>query len=104
MKQEPVAFTYKDNNINPNTITFNNMNSQWVMKITADRKLEINDDVEVSEAARIVLDSLQELLNKTKPQYRELSDEEIREIHEQTVGNINLIDFARAILKKASEK
>jgi hypothetical protein len=33
-----------------------------------------------------------------------LTDEEIRLIHEQTDGNLNLIEFARAILKKASEK
>jgi hypothetical protein len=33
-----------------------------------------------------------------------LTDEEIRSIHEQTDGNLNMIDFARAILRKASEK
>ena len=33
-----------------------------------------------------------------------LTDEEIRLIHEQTDGNLNLIEFARAILRKAKEK
>ena len=35
---------------------------------------------------------------------KELTDEEIRAIHEQTDGNLNMIDFARAILRKAQEK
>ena len=35
---------------------------------------------------------------------KELTDEEIRVIHEQTDGNLNMIEFARAILRKAQEK
>ena len=35
---------------------------------------------------------------------KELTDEEIRAIHEQTDGNLNMINFARAILRKAKEK
>jgi hypothetical protein len=35
---------------------------------------------------------------------KELTDEEIRAIHEQTDGNLNMIEFARAILRKAQEK
>jgi hypothetical protein len=34
---------------------------------------------------------------------KELTDEEIRLIHEQTDGNLNMIQFARAILRKAQE-
>jgi hypothetical protein len=35
---------------------------------------------------------------------KELTDDEIRLIHEQTDGNLNMIQFARAILRKAQEK
>jgi len=35
---------------------------------------------------------------------KELTDEEIRKIHCITDGNLNMIEFARAILKKAQEK
>jgi hypothetical protein len=38
------------------------------------------------------------------PKYKDLTDEEIRLIHEKTDGNLNLIEFARAILRKAQEK
>ena len=46
----------------PNTITFHNSNADWVMRITADRRIEVNEDVEVSEAAQKVLDAMQYLL------------------------------------------
>jgi hypothetical protein len=41
-------------------------------------------------------------LDLTKPQIKELSDEEIWEIFQETQHHA--MDFARAILKKASEK
>ena len=46
----------------------------------------------------------------TEPQYRELSDEEIKSLIPDTgawwceVGEDNAIEFARAILRKAQEK
>jgi hypothetical protein len=46
----------------PNTITFHNINADWVMRITADRRIEVNEDVEVTEAAQKVLDAMQQLL------------------------------------------
>ena len=46
----------------PNTITFYNSNVDWVMRITADRRIEVNEDVEVTEAAQKVLDAMQHLL------------------------------------------
>ena len=39
-----------------------------------------------------------------KPPVKELTDEEIRKIHCITDGNLNMIEFARAILRKAQEK
>jgi len=46
----------------PNTIQFSGTDSTWVMRITADRRIEVNEDVEVTEAAQKVLDALQHLL------------------------------------------
>jgi hypothetical protein len=48
--------------VTPNTITFHNTNADWVMRITADRHIEVNEDVEVTEAAQKVLDAMQYLL------------------------------------------
>jgi rRNA pseudouridine-1189 N-methylase Emg1 (Nep1/Mra1 family) len=46
----------------PSTIVFHNANVDWVMRITADRRIEVNEDVEVAEAAQKVLDAMQQLL------------------------------------------
>jgi len=46
----------------PNTIQFSGTDSTWVMRITADRRIEVNEDVEVTKAAQDVLDALQHLL------------------------------------------
>jgi hypothetical protein len=36
--------------------------NEWVMRITADRRIEVNEDVEVTEAAKKVLEAMQHLL------------------------------------------
>jgi hypothetical protein len=51
----------------------------WVMRITADRKIEVNKDVEVTEAAKAVLASMQEMLEKNKREWIGLTDEEAAE-------------------------
>ena len=107
MNNEPVAWNYNDPHNAPNTITFNNLESTWVMQITADRKIIVNEDVGVSEAAQAVLDALQPLLLKPHP--ANLTDEEILEIWRENERvypmEINrLLDRSRAILKKAQEK
>jgi hypothetical protein len=60
MTQEVLKFTKAITE--PNTITFHNSNADWVMRITADRRIEVNEDVEVTEAAQKVLDAMQYLL------------------------------------------
>jgi len=45
-----------------NTISFHSMNTGWVMRITADRRIEVADGVDVTEAARLVLDAMQNML------------------------------------------
>jgi len=47
----------------PNTISFHSFNSDWVMRITADRRIEVNEGVDVSEAAQKVLDAMQTMLD-----------------------------------------
>jgi hypothetical protein len=49
--------------IKPNTIAFCSMNTEWVMRITADRRIEVADGVDVTEAARLVLDAMQSMLD-----------------------------------------
>jgi len=47
----------------PNTISFHSFNSDWVMRITADRRIEVAEGVDVTEAARLVLDAMQGMLD-----------------------------------------
>jgi len=49
----------------PHIITFFNATT-WVMRITADRRVEVNEGVEVTEAAQAVLDALAPMLKKEK--------------------------------------
>ena len=51
------------NDVVPNTIAFHSMNTGWVMRITADRRIEVADGVDVTEAARLVLDAMQGMLD-----------------------------------------
>jgi transcription elongation factor Elf1 len=46
----------------PTEIAFRDTNTDWVMRITADRRIEVNEDVEVTVAAQAVLNALQHLL------------------------------------------
>lgn len=95
----------------PNTIEFstthNELHNTWVMRITADRRIEVNEDVEATEAAKKVLEAMQWVLDKQKRPWVELTDEEIRlqwskfweaECHPWA------IDFARAVEAKLKER
>ena len=91
--------------IEPNTITFHNSNADWVMRITADRKIEVNEDVEVTEAAQKVLDAMQYLLKAqrawvglTEAERIDIIDEEI------TAQGIEHFALAQAIEAKLKEK
>ena len=53
--------------IQPNSITFSASASTWVMRITADRRIEVNEDVDVTETAQAVLNALQHLLLVQRP-------------------------------------
>ena len=62
--------------IEPHTTTFHNLKSDWVMRITADRRIEVNEGVEVTEAAQKVLDALQNLLKLPQRPWVGLTEEE----------------------------
>jgi hypothetical protein len=73
----------------PNTIEFstthNELHNTWVMRITADRRIEVNEDVEVTEAAKKVLEAMQWVLDKQKRPWVELTDHEIEMIYAVTI-------------------
>ena len=47
---------------------------EWVMRITADRRIEVNEGITVTEAAQKVLEALQTLLEQ--PEQKPLTEEE----------------------------
>jgi hypothetical protein len=47
--------------------TGNTLVNTWVMKITADRRIEVNEDIEVTEAAKKVLECMQTMLKQRTP-------------------------------------
>ena len=65
----------------PNTIEFkttsNTLMDGWVMRITADRRIEVNEDVDVNEAAKKVLEAMQWMLDKQKRTWVALTDEDL---------------------------
>jgi hypothetical protein len=62
----------------PNSIEFIDT-GRWVMRITADRRIEVNEGVDVSEAAQKVLDAMQGLLTPQRT-WVGLTDDEIAKI------------------------
>ena len=83
-----------------NTIEFRTTHNEapkWVMRITADRRIEVNEDVEVTEAAKKVLEAMQYLLAQQRT-WVGLTDEERDEI---CLGDESI---ARAIEAKLREK
>jgi hypothetical protein len=67
---DPEKYIYKTQEYNlnqisePSTISFyKGINQSWVMRITADRRIEVADGVDVTEAARLVLDAMQGMLD-----------------------------------------
>jgi hypothetical protein len=64
----------------PNTVEFrtthNDLHNTWVMRITADRRIEVNEEVEVTVAAKKVLEAMQWMLDKQKRQWVGLTEDE----------------------------
>ena len=90
----------------PNTITFHNNNTDWVMRITADKRIEVNKDVEVTEAAQKVLDAMQYLLKTQRP-WVGLSDKDITETFDEVPSAQSdpwWLRYAKAIEAKLRSK
>ena len=96
---------YKDAYAQPNTITFHNSNADWVMRITVDSRIEVNEDVEVTEAAQKVLDAMQYLL-KAQRTWVGLTEEEIKTICVENGWDSSWqsMRFAHAIKAKLKER
>ena len=96
--------------IEPHTTTFHNLKSDWVMpdwvmRITADRRIEVNEGVEVTEAAQKVLDALQHLLKPAQRTWVGLTPEEILDLFDtNNVYGSKWVEFARAVEAKLREK
>jgi polyphosphate kinase len=60
----------------PTEIAFHAADTGWVMRITADRRIEVNEDVEVTEAAQKVLDAIQHLLTPQQRTWVGLTDDD----------------------------
>ena len=86
-------------------IHFQAPDSRWVMKITPDRKIVINEDVEVSEAAITLIGLVNDM---TKPkEWQGLSDDEIWDIANFLGKNKEWdypVMFAKTIEKALKEK
>jgi hypothetical protein len=71
----------------PNTIEFkttsNTLMDGWVMRITADKRIEVNEDVDVTEAAKKVLEAMQLMLDKQKRTWVGLTADEYLELAEE---------------------
>ena len=87
-----------------NTIEFrttHNETPKWVMKITADRRIEVNEDVEVTEAAKKVLEAMQYLLAQQRT-WVGLTDEEVGDLSDFAYANDE--EFVRNVEKYLKEK
>ena len=81
----------------PNTIEFYNQDSTCVLRITADRRIEVNEKVEVTEAAKKVLEAIGHLLPKRT--WVGLTDAEINN-HYQNQEWLDGVIFAENLLKE----
>jgi len=67
----------------PNMLEFRHTSvaNEWVMRITADKRIEVNEDVEVTEAAKKVLEAMQHMLTQQRT-WVGLTEPEVDECYE----------------------
>jgi hypothetical protein len=75
-----------------------NVTNSWVMRITADRRIEVNEDVEVTESAKKVLEAIQHLLPQRT--WVGLTGEELHEIIEHGHCRGDVVRATEAKLKE----
>jgi hypothetical protein len=94
----------------PNTIEFqttsNTLMDGWVMRITADRRIEVNENVDVNESAKKVLEAMQLMLDKQKRTWVGLTEEDLKLLSAEwrIVYGAWMDDFAKDIEAKIKEK
>jgi len=91
----------------PNTIEFkttsNTLMDGWVMRITADRRIEVNENVEVTEAAKKVLEAMQLMLDNQKRTWVGLTDKEFEDLVEDEDWFNDPVNFSKIIQTKLKE-
>jgi hypothetical protein len=92
----------------PNTIEFqttnNTLTDTWVLRITANRRIEVNEDVDVTEAAKQVLDAMQLMLDRQKRTWVGLTEDEAIELLPAGDWEIeSTLEFAKAVESKLKE-
>ena len=117
-KTASVPFSLSAESLPPPSLTFIGGNSEWVMRITADRRIEVNEGVEVTEAAKRVLEALQHLLPPQPAQepqrpWVDLTDNQIEQIYYDLVkihrgapmpwGQINFGKVLQAAIREANK-
>ena len=89
----------------PNTIEFRSTSDNtWVMRITADRKIEVNEDVDVTFAAQKVLDAMQYLLEAQRTWVGLTDDDRLRLWLKTEAEDVDRYAFAKAVEAKLKEK
>ena len=83
----------------PNSIEFrttpNELHNTWVMRITADKRIEVNEGVEVTETAKKVLEAMQWMLDKQKRTWQGLTDEQFLEACQMAEAGNYMVAFQR---------
>jgi len=92
----------------PNTIEFqttnNTLTDTWVLRITANRRIEVNEDVDVTVAAKQVLDAMQLMLDRQKRTWVGLTEDEAIELLPAGDWEIeSTLEFAKAVESKLKE-
>ena len=89
----------------PNTIEFRSTSDNtWVMRITADRKIEVNEDVDVTFAAQKVLDAMQYLLEAQRTWVGLTDEDRLRLWLKTEAEDVDRYAFAKAVEAKLKEK
>lgn len=91
-----------------NTIEFQTTNNTlidtWVLRITANRRIEVNEDVDVTVAAKQVLDAMQLMLDRQKRTWVGLTEDEAIELLPAGDWEIeSTLEFAKAVESKLKE-
>ena len=90
----------------PNMIEFRHTSlaDDWVMRITADRRIEVNEGVEVNEAAKKVLEAMQHMLTPQRTWVGLTLDERLELAQDVDWAAGAYCEYAEKIEAKLKEK